>query len=148
MGQKQPKPTQDEIRRKAWLSHLEELNDRIANVPGDIEPKTLAEMLFRRGDTKIRLGLLEEALPDLDDAISRYDSNEEIFFARGYCRYMLLHYDQAISDFEQAILCKYDREFFFLRAVCKMYLNMYEEAVHDLDEAITSSSNEPEFLIT
>lgn len=105
--------------------------------------------------------MLEEAITDFDEAISRFDSNNgEIYFSRGYAKvsflffvffthlkHLLLHFEQAIADFDQALLCKLDSEFFFMRAICKKNLLLYEEALMDLDAAL-EQSKEPEFLIT
>jgi tetratricopeptide (TPR) repeat protein len=144
MGQASSEPTQEELRRDLLKRQIEEYTIRIETTT---DSTTLSSLLFRRGDAKIRLGLYEESLQDLDDAIAKNDSNEEYWYARGYVKYMLLQFDQAIVDFDQALLCKNDREFLFMRAICKKNLVLYEESLHDLDAAIAISEREPEYLI-
>ncbi|KAL0489454.1 hypothetical protein AKO1_009187 [Acrasis kona] len=128
MGQTESSSEAHERQQKVLFEKLDSLTDLIAS--GDNGDN--GENLFNRADVKIRLGLNEDAIDDLDKMICTYKIIDgEAYYSRAYARFKLSHFGEALSDLDQALLCKYEEEYALLRAQCKINLGRFEDALHD-----------------
>jgi len=111
------------------------MNEEICNNPCD-------PMLYRgRADVRMKLGELNLALSDLNEAI-RLDPTADAYCHRGMIRQEMKNYDEAIADFEESLrLAPSVPITYNNRALAWDALGRYNEAILDYNEAIRIDPN-------
>ncbi len=93
--------------------------------------------LEKRVECYIKVGILDKAISDLDQIIQINPKKAKCFAWRGSLKFSLQQYQEAIPDFDVAILFEFDLVYtYHFRANCKFELGRYEEAIKDYDEVI------------
>ncbi|MCX7994656.1 MAG: tetratricopeptide repeat protein [candidate division WOR-3 bacterium] len=113
-----------------WQNGITLWSDVIKQYPG------LAKPYNNRGILYAQNGRYEEALYDLNKAISLNPNLAETYNNRGYLFLTLMNYDRAIADFTQAIkLNKNKPEFYNNRGYAFFLTGDIEKALQDLEQA-------------
>jgi tetratricopeptide (TPR) repeat protein len=112
----------------------------------ELDSRPAATTYLDRGIALARLGRLEEALNDLNEAIGQDPQREEAFVARGQVFLDLGDLGSAFNDFSDAI--RFDPRMadgYFGRAQVHLDEEDYAKAIADFSQAITLEPNEPIF---
>ncbi len=117
-----------------YESAINDLSNAIRLQP---EYDLLYKAFFARGFAKFQLEEYEEAKNDFDRAIREYENDAEVYFWRGYTKYLLSYSASSeIADYNRAILLnpKY-KEAYFNRGYARIKNRQLRSGCNDLRKA-------------
>lgn len=99
-------------------------------------------MLYRgRADVRMKLGELDFALSDLNEAI-RLDPSADAYCHRGTIRQLMKEYDKAVADFGESIRLNPTNPYtFHNRALTWDAMGRFKEAISDYNETLRMDEN-------
>lgn len=108
-----------------------------------------AEILGKRGELNMSMGLYNKAINDLNEALKVAAGNANLYFIRGKVFTMQGNFTSATRDFSTAIsLDSKNAYYFYRRATLKHYFPRdYDGAVQDYTKALEIDRNNPRFLL-
>ena len=118
---------------------LKELLDRSGTVIPftHVDPVRFAEVYFRWGKEKYKLGNYKNAIADYDMAIQLNPDHTDAYNNRGRAKHKLGQYAAAIADYTAAIQLKPDYSYTYIRrGFVKEKLGQLNAAIADYDTAI------------
>jgi tetratricopeptide (TPR) repeat protein len=108
-----------------------------------------SDLFFFRGVVNYFLGMIKEAIEDIETAIDKAEDNQpEHFFARGACSARLKMYKEAKQDF--AIALQLNEKFadaFLFKGRCHFIMDEIDQAFEDFQKLTVMKPDDPEVHI-
>ncbi len=109
------------------------------------------KVLILRGDTYLNMGIFNKGLIDYDLAFEldeQYAQKSSFFASRGYIKEMLFRMEEALSDYDQAIILDKNKVSLFVsRGRINHYLGKYNSALSDVNHALIIDLNNNNALL-
>jgi protein O-mannosyl-transferase len=121
---------------------------QIDSSEGRKRPELTANILINRAVAKAGLGLLKEAIGDIDHGLEYNPLNKTGHSNRATIYFHLGEHEMAVQSFNSAIqLEPYNGDLYFQRGMSKYELRKYGEALQDVEKAFSLNKGQPVYFL-